>query len=216
MHLSQAWFNRIIDERDANLANPLYTRMHDVETYAEHTASCLLYLHLEALGLADVHADHVASHIGKALGITALLRGTPRHLAAREFHLPSQTAAKHGVAVEHVRRHGASEPFRNLVFEVATAAHGHIATARAHAKGVPASAAPALLLSIPCEAWLNRLQDARFDLFDPSLARKSWMLPWTIWKHTNCCETQDYVYEDRGCYCYLSRYIKCTSHTERR
>ena len=36
----------------------------DMETYAENTASALLYLTLESCGVKNVNADHAASHIG--------------------------------------------------------------------------------------------------------------------------------------------------------
>jgi hypothetical protein len=38
--------------------------VQDLEDYAEHTASSLLYLALESLGIKNIHADHVASHLG--------------------------------------------------------------------------------------------------------------------------------------------------------
>ena len=38
--------------------------MDDLETYADHTASSLIGLSLETLGVKDVNADHAASHIG--------------------------------------------------------------------------------------------------------------------------------------------------------
>ncbi|TPX31302.1 hypothetical protein SmJEL517_g05316 [Synchytrium microbalum] len=180
--LSQSWFKRIIAEREANLIDPQYTTISDVEKYAENTATCLLYLQLEALGLKDVHADHAASHIGKALGITTLLRATPFHIRDRRFYLPSQISAKHGISVEEIIRKGpANEAFRQVVYEVATAANDQIITARAHGKGVPKEAAPALLLSIPCEEYLKRLEATNFNLFDPKLTQKTWKLPWTIW-----------------------------------
>lgn len=39
-------------------------------------------------GLKDVHADHAASHIGKAQGIVTCLRATPYHSSRRKVYLP--------------------------------------------------------------------------------------------------------------------------------
>lgn len=39
-------------------------------------------------GVKDVHADHAASHIGKAQGITTCLRATPYHSGRRKVYLP--------------------------------------------------------------------------------------------------------------------------------
>lgn len=39
-------------------------------------------------GVKDVHADHAASHIGKAQGIVTCLRATPYHSQRRRVYLP--------------------------------------------------------------------------------------------------------------------------------
>lgn len=74
--------------------NPNYASLDDLEKYAENTASILLYLELQMMGITDVHADHAASHVGKAVGITTLIRGTPFHIRDRTFYLPSEIMAK--------------------------------------------------------------------------------------------------------------------------
>jgi hypothetical protein len=38
--------------------------MEDVEQYAENTASIMLYLTAECLGIKNVNMDHAASHLG--------------------------------------------------------------------------------------------------------------------------------------------------------
>lgn len=40
------------------------------------------------LGVRDIHADHAASHIGKAQGIVTCLRATPYHCTRRKVFLP--------------------------------------------------------------------------------------------------------------------------------
>ncbi|KAK8076671.1 hypothetical protein PG994_003943 [Apiospora phragmitis] len=47
------------------------------QEYAEHTYSTLMYAALAALPIQSMHVDHLASHIGKACGIAAVLRGIP-------------------------------------------------------------------------------------------------------------------------------------------
>ena len=64
----------------------------------------LLYLQLAAAGVASKEADHAASHLGKAVGITTLLKGTAFHASSRRSYLPldwcadqrvSQVSAEH-------------------------------------------------------------------------------------------------------------------------
>lgn len=42
----------------------------------------------EIVGIKDIHADHAASHIGKAQGIVTCLRATPYHGSRRKVFLP--------------------------------------------------------------------------------------------------------------------------------
>uniref|UniRef100_A0A8C9FNN4 NADH dehydrogenase (Ubiquinone) complex I, assembly factor 6 n=1 Tax=Pavo cristatus TaxID=9049 RepID=A0A8C9FNN4_PAVCR len=80
------WRVRYIFEK--NLDDRAYRNIQELETYAENTQSALLYLTLEMLGVRDIHADHAASHIGKAQGIVTCLRATPYHCTRRKVFLP--------------------------------------------------------------------------------------------------------------------------------
>lgn len=43
-------------------------------------------------------ADHAASHLGKAVGISTLLRGAAFHASQRRSYMPIDLCAKHGVS----------------------------------------------------------------------------------------------------------------------
>jgi NADH dehydrogenase [ubiquinone] 1 alpha subcomplex assembly factor 6 len=90
------------------------------------------------LALESVHAqsaalDHVGSHIGKAAGIAAVLRGIP-HVAMEGdggVVLPLDVCAEFGLRQEDVIRQGGDAPgLRDAVFKVATLANDHLITAR--------------------------------------------------------------------------------------
>lgn len=150
---SKSWFNRIVDTREKYLSNPPYPNIAALESYAENTYSTLLYLTLQALPMASVTADHVASHIGKAIGISAVLRGLPLiafpntpnshsnqggHLAGDvgatrhgAVMLPVDIMVEAGVREEDVLRNGSNaHGLRDAVFTVATRANDHLITAR--------------------------------------------------------------------------------------
>lgn len=149
---SKSWFMRIIDTREKYLSNPPYPSMTSLESYAENTYSTLLYLTLQALPMGSVTADHIASHIGKAIGISAVLRGLPliAFPGPANSHsnqggmggdvgstrrgavmLPLDVMAESGVREEDVLRSGAqAEGLRDAVFTVATRANDHLITAR--------------------------------------------------------------------------------------
>ena len=53
-----------------------------------------LRLHSIFLGVKDVHADHAASHIGKAMGIVTLLRAAPYLVSQSKVYIPSDILIK--------------------------------------------------------------------------------------------------------------------------
>ena len=60
--------------------------------------SSLLYLALEAAGVRDTHADHCASHIGKAAGIVTAIRGMAVHAALEQTYIPRDVLRSHGLS----------------------------------------------------------------------------------------------------------------------
>lgn len=157
---SKSWFMRLINTREQYLANPPYPDIAALESYAENTYSTLLYLTLQSLPMTSVTADHIASHIGKATGITAILRGLPllafppppnNHSNQDGFSgsvgsmrqgavmLPLDVMASHGVREEEVLRIGAdAQGLKDAVFTVATRANDHLITAREMLKNLRA------------------------------------------------------------------------------
>ena len=154
--LSLSWLTRVVAAREQSLANAPYPDLAALESYAESTYSTLLYLTLQAIPMASLTVDHVASHIGKAAGIVAILRGLPllafplppKHHSnnaglagyvqqARQrsqegvVSLPLDIMAEAGLREEDVLRRGADAPgLKDAVFAVATRASDHLITAR--------------------------------------------------------------------------------------
>lgn len=154
--LTKNWFMRIVNAREKYLDNRPFVSLADLESYAEDTYSTLLYLTLQSLPLHSIALDHLASHIGKASGIAAVLRGlpllafpqpakshsnssglSPGIQEARESSrqgsvvLPLEVMAEFGVREEDVLRKGAEAPgLRDAVFKVATRGSDHLITAR--------------------------------------------------------------------------------------
>lgn len=73
-------FLRIIDAREADLADPLSPpTLAELEQYAESTSSRMLYLLLNLQGLSDTRVDELFSHLGKAMGLCTLVASLPHH-----------------------------------------------------------------------------------------------------------------------------------------
>ena len=151
--LRKLWFHRLIDMRDRKLVQPGFTNVSELESYAESTYSTILYLILSAYPLKSLHIDHLASHIGKAAGICAVLRGFPllafpQPLGSHNVNppgvsmapergrqgaitLPLDVMAQCGVREEDVLRNGPSAVgLKDAIFTTATRASDHLITAR--------------------------------------------------------------------------------------
>lgn len=63
-----------------------FRNLRSISVFVESSPIKLELLSLP--GVKDVHADHAASHVGKAHGITTCLRATPYHSARRKVYLP--------------------------------------------------------------------------------------------------------------------------------
>ncbi|KAH7307998.1 Squalene/phytoene synthase-domain-containing protein [Stachybotrys elegans] len=154
------WISRLIRTREKFMDNRPFTSLAALEDYAEHTYSTLMYATLAAMPLKSMHVDHLASHIGKACGIAAVLRGIPILAAppqpvktpsgveapvTREptLLLPLDVMAEEGVKEEEVFRQGPNAPgLQDAVFKVATRANDHLITAREMLKKLQAGEGP--------------------------------------------------------------------------
>lgn len=164
-------FKRIIDAREADFLDPQPPlELAALESYAEGTASQLMYLQLAAAGVRHADADHAASHLGRAVGLTTLLRGTPAHAAARRSYLPVDLCAQHRVSQEDVYSGVVSEGLRDVVHAVASLAKGHLDEARRLAPRLPKGAAGVMLPAVGAGRYLDALERANFDPWAPGLA----------------------------------------------
>ncbi|KJE92383.1 phytoene synthase [Capsaspora owczarzaki ATCC 30864] len=182
--LTSRWVSRLIEERTKLLDDKPFGTLQDVETYGENTYSGLLYLTLESMGIQSIQADHAASHVGKAEAIVTLLRATPANASNRRVYLPMELTAKHGVVQEDVVRGVNTKALQEVAYELASSAHVHLQTAQAMAADLPAGTAKVLLPAVPCAEFLERIQQADFNLFEPSLQQRNPMLPFSLFKHS--------------------------------
>uniref|UniRef100_A0A8C3RT45 NADH dehydrogenase (ubiquinone) complex I, assembly factor 6 n=1 Tax=Chelydra serpentina TaxID=8475 RepID=A0A8C3RT45_CHESE len=176
-NLTKRWLLKIIDEREKNLDDRAYRNIQELETYADNTHSALLYLTLETLGVRDIHADHAASHIGKAQGIVTCLRATPYHSKRQKVFLPMDICMLHGVSQEDFIRANQEKNLRDVIYNIASQAHVHLEHARSFSKNVPVKAFPAFLYTVALEDYLYKIQKVDFNIFHPSLHKKSTLLP---------------------------------------
>lgn len=151
-------FLRIIDAREADLADPLAPpTLEELEAYAEATSSRMLYLQLNLLGVSDPAIDELFSHVGKAVGLGILVAALPFHThppmrprnsgatsggsryapqaggtpRTPTLPLPLEYTVQAGVSQEDVFRNGIrARGLRDAVFLTATRANDYLITVR--------------------------------------------------------------------------------------
>jgi len=154
------WLLRFINTREQYMDNRPFASLAALEEYAENTYATLMYMTLASMPLRSVHLDHLASHIGRACGIVAVLRGvaalaTPSPPVQSPagvdvgggrspvLLLPLDVMAEAGLKEEDVFRKGPDAPgLQDAVFKVATRAHDHLITAREMLKNLRAGETP--------------------------------------------------------------------------
>ncbi|XP_039594883.1 NADH dehydrogenase (ubiquinone) complex I, assembly factor 6 isoform X1 [Polypterus senegalus] len=175
--LTKGWFSRIINTREEDLNDRAYRNIQELETYADNTQSSLLYLLLETQGVKDIHADHAASHIGKAQGIVTCLRAVPYHSSKRKVYLPMDICMLHGISQEDIMRGSQEKPVKDVIYDIACQAHVHLQHARSFSEKLPPAAVPAFLQTVSVEDYLCRIRRADFNVFHPSLQKRNPLLP---------------------------------------
>ncbi|RUS88321.1 hypothetical protein EGW08_003892 [Elysia chlorotica] len=178
---SRRWLERIVESRASQLNSNFFNSMKTMEEYAEHVHSSLYYLLLECLGIKNVHADHAASHLGKAQGIVTAIRATPFHASKRRVFLPTDILSKHRVSQEDIIRGNSSQPVKDAVFDVASIAHQHLEKARSLKSSLPPESNLVFLNASICDHYLKILQRVDFNVFDGKLQHKNALLAYHMY-----------------------------------
>eukprot|EP00735_Rhodelphis_limneticus_P012530 TRINITY_DN5816_c0_g1::TRINITY_DN5816_c0_g1_i1::g.24350::m.24350 TRINITY_DN5816_c0_g1::TRINITY_DN5816_c0_g1_i1::g.24350 ORF type:complete len:301 (+),score=25.69,sp/A7YVD7/NDUF6_BOVIN/40.86/6e-71,SQS_PSY/PF00494.14/6.4e-53 TRINITY_DN5816_c0_g1_i1:92-994(+) len=184
--LTKRWFERLLNARESDLQGNQPVTLDDLQQFVENTSSSLYYLTVELFNVKDVHVDHAASHLGKAVGIVSLLRGTPMHATKRRAYIPSALLAQHGVSTESMFRGESSAQLREAVFEVASLANNHLTMSREINKDIPNHVKPIFLPAESCSIYLEELRKRDFEIFDPTLRQNSYLplqmkMLWNKW-----------------------------------
>lgn len=81
---------------------------------------------MEAHGIANIDADHAASHMGKAHGIVNLIRSIPYNAKQRVNMLPQDILLKYGVSTEAVFQRESSKDLQDAIYDVASCGKVHL------------------------------------------------------------------------------------------
>uniref|UniRef100_T1IUF8 NADH dehydrogenase (ubiquinone) complex I, assembly factor 6 n=1 Tax=Strigamia maritima TaxID=126957 RepID=T1IUF8_STRMM len=178
--LTKRWFNRMIDCRETYLNDRGFENVQLMEDYGENSVASVHYLILESAGIKNIHADHVASHLGKSQGIMVTIRGTPFNVSRNRVYLPMDLMIKHGVSQEDILRRKSDQKVKDLVYDIACVANQHLKLARSFKKELPKESRVIFLPAIACHSYLRQLETYQFDIFHPHLQRRNSWLPFSL------------------------------------
>lgn len=179
--ITKHFLKRLVTARDRS-PNQQFISCKDMEDYADQTVSPIYFLLLEICGVKNLKVDHAASHLGKAQGITNLLRSIPYTGRSQTLSIPQEILVKNGVSQERILRSKLNDKgVEDCIFEVATIAHQHIEKVRSLKEDIPKSVRSIFLPTIAVDRYLERLRKARFQLTDQRVLQRDSMLPVAIY-----------------------------------
>ena len=180
--LTRGHFDRLIDAREADLAQQPPATLAALEAYAEATSSTLVWLALEILGAADETGRRAGRSLGLAWAYIGLLRALPFHAGRRQLFLPLDLMSEAGLEPEEVFAGRSSPALRAVASQIAAAAGRHLDEARALRPRLAKATRPALLPGCLAAGYLRLLAKAGHDPFDPRVQAprpgRAWRLLW--------------------------------------
>jgi NADH dehydrogenase [ubiquinone] 1 alpha subcomplex assembly factor 6 len=173
-------FEALIEARAADLDDTPPASLAALEHYAEGTSARLVLIALEILGTRDMAAAETGRHAGIGYALAGLLRALPLMARTGRPIIPADIAARHGIDPGNWRTARDTPGLCAAIAEIADTARRHLASARAGRRTIPRPALAALLPAVVAARALDRLARARYDAFDPALARADPLQSWRL------------------------------------
>lgn len=189
VQLTRYRLQKIISTREEMmLASQPPTSLKQLEDRAEGTISQLLYLQLEAYqgyngfggdsAPAEEDFTHAASHVGKAVGLATLLRGTRFYASRQQSYLPVDLCHLHNVEPgDLIKDKAPSDGARRVVREIVDRAQEHLQLARTYTSRLPRDVRTLLLPSLAADLYLQSLSSrSQYNVYDDKLYRGGFSL----------------------------------------
>lgn len=177
------YLQRLITARQRP-SNAIFTTTEELEQHVEQSTSSVYFLLLRIAGVDDLNADHAASHLGKAQGISNLLRTLSTMTQQKTNNrsaippIPQEILLKHNCSYERIlRQQSADSNVADCVFDVASVASIHLTKARKLNDKLNDNARNVLLPAIAVQRFLDRLQQCHFHLYNERVVRRDGLLP---------------------------------------
>ena len=168
---SKYFLSKLVQGKLDKAENPLKVvkTLETLEEHAESVYSSLFYLILESSQVEDSDCLHAASHMGKGVGLTLLLKSIPEDALVDKVYLPTDLCLQSKMSYGEVTKGINSDNLSEVVYQVAARAKNHLDEARRRYENMPNNHKPFLLPCIPALQYLERLERVGFAPFTPEL-----------------------------------------------
>ncbi|PVZ96656.1 hypothetical protein BB558_004250 [Smittium angustum] len=183
--ISKMWFTRHIKARiNSASSKNQYKNISDIEKFGEQSAACNIHAHLESLGVRDMNADNGARLIGQAESIANVLKNIPYMASMNKCQIPEDLLEKYNI--KEIGKDKKSKSLENAVYDMASVGFTRLCgVAEIYVPNSPKNAFSAFLSAVPLKLWFERLEKVNFDIYHPSLHRRSFTLPFRVWREFN-------------------------------
>ena len=179
--LNRTAFDAILEARESDLEDAPFATLTDLTDYARRTAGSLSAIGLRILGVSDPTTARAVEAVSLAWSLTGLLRAIPFHARYKRLMLPAEMFETHGARIGDYHELRDREAFRAVVQSIAEAARGALADARGENGTCFKAAAPMLLQGRLASLYLNRLEKAGWNAFDPAINAPMPLTSWSLW-----------------------------------
>jgi NADH dehydrogenase [ubiquinone] 1 alpha subcomplex assembly factor 6 len=179
--LARAPFDRILDARVADLEDAPFDRIEDLADYTAATAGALSRILLDILRVEDMAVLAASDAASTAWALTGLLRSLPFHARAKRLMLPKQVLEQHGTRIGDYHELRDVPALRAAVRAIAARASEAICLVEGPSRALFQAGAPVLLQARLARLYLDRLERAGFNAFDPAVNAEMPLKSWALW-----------------------------------
>ena len=175
-------FDAVLDAREADLQPIPFKTFEDLLHYAQHTSGVLARVGCRVVGLQCQTVIMAAEEIATAWALVGSLRATPFLARSKRLMLPLEVLEVRGgqVGDHHAMRDVPA--IRETCQEVGANATRLLTSARDKvSNGMLGTARPILLLARLATLYLERLERAGWNPYDPAINAPMPLKSWSLW-----------------------------------
>jgi phytoene synthase len=182
--LTAAKLTGLVEARRFDIYDEPMPTLASLQSYAANTAGAIFDCATRILGEGS---DKNAIEAGEVQTIANVIALLPRHAARRQLFLPMDMLRQYGSTPDDVFAMNASSELRTVLAEFRLRARRHLTRLAEMSADTPEKAWPAFLSLAPLRPWLNAMEDAAYQPFQPPVL-PAWRAQWRIWRAAKSLE----------------------------